>query len=191
MHKLALTIPQQAGSNPATAGAPPVPSSMPTFPEQPNPRLKAATMAAAELSNLLPPQDVGDPEKVLTAWVKIFAEYPPEVMNEAIVPIARRSDRPSLRLISEVLEDIYAPHRRHVEREIAARQHHRSLPAPRQERTPEQQARIDAQVAAARQVFGPPKPKGWFPPVKAPRDNYAARVAADLEQRRIRRERTA
>jgi hypothetical protein len=107
---------------------------------------------------LLPPLDVGDPEAFMAATVTIFASYPLEVMQGALHPlkgIPGRSDRPTLRLIKMVCDEIYAPILREKERE--EREHQRAKTAryilPRPKRTPEQQARIDALVAETMKIF--------------------------------------
>ena len=101
---------------------------------------------------LLPPQDVGDARAFLTASIALFAEYAPDTMEHACFEIVRRSDRPTLRLMAEILGNIEAKTREHEER--AARR--RRLPEPNTPRTPEQQARVDAQVAEARKALGIP-----------------------------------
>lgn len=154
--------------------------------------------------NLLPPLDVGDPKEFLAATIATFAAYPVDVMEAAVPKIAHQTDRSTLKVIKAVCDEIYAPIERQIERDRVAANYQRGLPAPRKERTPEQQARIDEQVASARSRLGIPKggaakrgailPPSAHVPLGSPdlppprRDNgHAARVAADLEQRRVRR----
>lgn len=97
--------------------------------------------------DLLPPQDVGDPKAFLAGMVALFADYPAEVFEQAVFTIPQRSDRPTLKIARAVLDELYEPVRRRVERDAIERQP-KLLPRPR--RSPEEQARVDAQVAAWR-----------------------------------------
>ncbi len=101
--------------------------------------------------DLLPPQDVGDPKAFLAAMIALFTEYPPDVGARAVFEIPKRSDRPTLKIARAVLDDIYEPIVRQIERERIERAP-RLL--PRRPRTPEEQAKIDQQVADARKHFG-------------------------------------
>jgi hypothetical protein len=101
---------------------------------------------------LLPPLDVTDPESFMAETIAILAEYPDAVIERAVHEIPRRTDRPTLRLIKAVTDEINAPLVREAERQ-AAHHSHVSGYLPRPKRTPEQQARIDVQVAAAKQQF--------------------------------------
>lgn len=157
-------------------------------------------MAIASLTDrlfdLLPPLDVGDPAAFQAATVAVFAGYPLEVIEAAVPKIACSSDRPTLKLITAVCEELYAPIGRQIERDLAARSHRLSLPPPRK-RTPEEQARIDADVTAFRLTLGAVPRRVILPPsadlpIKAAvppavRPGYAQRVAADLALRAARR----
>lgn len=90
---------------------------------------------------------MGDPRAFIAAAVAILADYPASVVGAAVLAIPQRSDRPTLKLIRSVCDEIHAPLLREAER----RARHQSRPLPQPKRTAEQQARIDAQVAAAKQ----------------------------------------
>lgn len=108
------------------------------------------------LFSLLPPQDVLDPESFLVETITAFAEYPVEVMVLAARDIPQHTDRATLKIIRARLDAIYEPFERQLERDRAAESHKRGLPPPSTKRTPEQQARVDAQVAAFRKQLGIP-----------------------------------
>lgn len=97
--------------------------------------------------NLLPPLDVTDPESFMAAMILLFNKYPEEVVEKAVFVIPTRSDRPTLKTIREVCDEIYAPIEREGRRQQIAAQP-KELPRP--ERTPEEQARIDTQVMRCR-----------------------------------------
>jgi hypothetical protein len=133
---------------------------------------------------------MADPEQFMAAAAALFARYPAEVQITAVHRIACRSDRPTLRLMTVVLEEVYAPVRREEERQMAG-QNARSPSASRTQRTPEEQARIDAQVATWRKGAG--VPEGGLPrrgnqaPMLMPASRQRrAAVAAECEARRIR-----
>lgn len=105
---------------------------------------------------LLPPQDVIDAEEFLAASIMLFAQYPIEVMSKAVFEIPQRSDRPTLRLMRQVLDEILAPIERECERKRASEGRRLEAPHPRK-RSSEEQARIDAQVAAVRKQLGIPE----------------------------------
>jgi hypothetical protein len=69
----------------------------------------AASDQVERLFNLVPPLDVGDPEEFFAAAIALFAQYPIEVTERAVFKIAELSDRPTLRLMRSVLEEILAP----------------------------------------------------------------------------------
>lgn len=119
---------------------------------KPTPHQKAAKMAVDRLFDLLPAQDIGNPEVFLAACVALFAEQPPDIMQKATFEIARRSDRPTLKLIADVLDEF---NERALEMQ---RVKERMLPPPpRAPRTPEEQARIDKLVSDTRRAFGLPE----------------------------------
>jgi hypothetical protein len=97
---------------------------------------------------------VGDPAAFMTAAGAIFAGFPDVVVERAITTIPMRSDRVTLKLIKSVCDELYAPMLRDIEREQARRSVVKMLPRP--PRTPEEQARIDAQVADVRNRLGIP-----------------------------------
>jgi hypothetical protein len=126
----------------------------------------------------LPPQDVGDPETFLSAAIELFAEHAPEVMERAVREIPRRSDRPTIKLMSEILADFERTAR---QREEAARR----LPPPQERpRTPEEQQRVDRLVESVRQALRR-VPTDPLPP-RAPMEGYFDRIKKDLEIRKAR-----
>ncbi len=113
----------------------------------------AAAKAVERLLTLTQMPDVGDPDYFVAAATALFAEYPEVVMVRSVPRIAAASDRPTLRLMRQELDDAYAP----IAREEARRRAQlemRAERAARWPRTPEEQARVDAQVARARRELG-------------------------------------
>lgn len=97
--------------------------------------------------------DVGNAEVYLAGAVAIVAEYPIEVMEKLSDPRTGSrvlKDYPSLISIRHACGVLFEPMEREAERQ-AARHSHVAGYLPRSPRTPEQQARIDAQVARAKQ----------------------------------------
>lgn len=142
------------GDHPGMRSGALTPSSEPTTSSSPvNPE---AAKAVDRLFSLLPPQDVLDPEAFLTATITLFAEYPVAVMARAAMIIPQRHDRPTQKQMRIVLEELYEPIEREQERKRAEAEHRRALPPPRAERTPEEQAAVDAKVAEVRRSLGIP-----------------------------------
>lgn len=106
------------------------------------------------LFGLLPPQDVGDPEAFLAATIALFADCAPEIMERASFEIPKRTDRPTLNMMSKVLIEL---DERAREREQVTK---RLPPQNERPRTPEEQARVNEQVADCRRRFGIP-PEGF------------------------------
>lgn len=118
-----------------------------------------AVKAVSELANFVPLPDVADHEKFLAALIGLFSQYPAAVTAEAINPVKGIPARLKvLRIASvkEILDEFNEPYARAAARDRAAEEARRSLPPPTRKRTPEEQARIDAQVAEVRQKFGIP-----------------------------------
>lgn len=105
------------------------------------------------LLNFYPPLDVNEPRAFIAGIVAVFSNYPVELHELAVAPTgipARLKYLRSLAEIEQVCEELYAPIGRRIERERIARQ-------PRlltRRRTPEEQAKIDAQVEKVRKQFG-------------------------------------
>ena len=114
--------------------------------------LKAAK-AAQSLFAIIPPAPMGDSKAYMTMVVKVFAEYPENVMIQAVEKIAVQTNNPTLKLIKDTCEEVYEPIRRNEESKQRERDREMALPPPRHKRTPEEQARIDAQVTAVRAQF--------------------------------------
>jgi hypothetical protein len=102
--------------------------------------------------------DVGDPESFLSAATAIFADYAPEIGEAAVPILAKKSDYPTLRMMSEVLDELNGAA---LERQRRSDGHRKALPhlAPRAKRTPEEQATADAQCAEIRKAFGLKNPE--------------------------------
>jgi hypothetical protein len=99
--------------------------------------------------------DVHNAEVYLAGAVAIIAEYPREVgerLSDPRVGTQVLGDFPTLSRLRKACEELFAPIEREVERQAAHRSHIAGA-LPRPKRTPEQQARIDAQVAAAREAI--------------------------------------
>jgi hypothetical protein len=146
---------------------------------------------ADKLFDLLPQLDVGDPESFIAGTIAILAEYPADVMLAAIDPvrgIPSRTDRPTLRLIKAVCEELYAPIAREEER--ARARESASQEPKRPPRTAEQQAGIDQQIIEARAALGipcrglPRRIGGRIPPD----GDRSPHLQADLEARKARNE---
>ena len=120
-----------------------------------SPRIRRMMKLAARMFNLLPPLDVIDPESFIAETISIFSfsGYPETMIERVVREIPRRTDRPTLKLIKAVCDEFYAPIEREEERRSADESHRLAITERRTPRTPEQQARIDAQVARARQQF--------------------------------------
>lgn len=100
---------------------------------------------------------MGDPEAYLAGCAAIMAEYPPEVMNQISDPVTGTrliKDYPSLSAIRKACDVAFEPIEREIERKRAMESYMRGLPEPRRERTPEEQDRIDRQVAEWRKSVG-------------------------------------
>jgi hypothetical protein len=166
-----------------------------------NERTLEAAKAADRLFDLLPPQDVGNPKAFLSATAAILSEFPPEVQDKAVIAIASRNDRPTLKFIKSVCDELYEPILRHREREERAKSSFLALPRP--QRTAAEQAAIDARVSEVRKEFGIPEkglePKqvnlppsadaNYYAPVYQPRvdGKHAIRVQAEIDARRAKR----
>jgi hypothetical protein len=123
----------------------------------------------------------------LTETVILFSEYPEEMHESMVREIARRSDRPTLKIIKDVCDEIYAP----IARENERRERLLDTPAPPPKRTPEEQAVVDQQVASARRQLGIPAdgllPRGAQRPPFSRGGEDSLRVVSDLNARRDRR----
>ena len=106
----------------------------------------------ANLFKMVSLPDVGDPKVFLSAAAALFAEHAPEIGEAAIKELATRSDRPTLRLMREVLDDLTD---RAMERQRRD-EGRRRLPPLERKRTPEEQARAEAQANELRRAFGLP-----------------------------------
>lgn len=117
------------------------------------PRLISAGRQVARLFKMVSLPDVGDPKAFISAATALFAGHAVEVADAAIPELATRSDRPTLRLMREVLDDLTD---RAIERQRKADSRH-ALPPPDRKRTPEEQARAEQQANELRRAFGLPE----------------------------------
>lgn len=117
------------------------------------PRMIAAGEQVAKLFRLVSLPDVGDPKAFLSAATLIFSDYAPQIGDRAVPILATKSDRPTLRLMKEALDELNADA---IERQSKNDSRLRALPhlKDRPKRTPEEQAKVDAQVAELRSAFG-------------------------------------
>jgi hypothetical protein len=146
---------------------------------------------ADKLFDLLLQLDVADPEAFIAGTVAILAEYPRDILLAAIDPvhgIPSRTDRPTLRLIKVVCDELYEPFVREEEQRRARDDAQAALEPPRKPRTLEQQAAVDAQVAAARLELGIPQNglarRGLQPPSVRHDPERTKRLLEDLAARR-------
>jgi len=117
------------------------------------PRLIGAGRQVERLFKLVSLPDVGDPKAFISAATSLFAAHAPEVGDAAIPELATRSDRPTLRLMREVLEELTD---RAIERQRKD-DGRKALPPPERKRTPAEQARAEAQANELRRAFGLPE----------------------------------
>lgn len=89
----------------------------------------------------------------MSATIAIFTNYPEQIVDRAIPEIATRSDRPTLKLVKSVCDEIYAPFLRDYWRRLEEEKTKKYL-LPRPRRTREEQARIDAMVDETMKIFG-------------------------------------
>jgi hypothetical protein len=146
--------------------------------------------------------DMGDPNVYLAGAIEILADYPPAVMEAIADPRTGTrllEDYPTLCDLRRACDKLNAPLVREAERR-ATRESHLLAPPPRQPRTPEQQARIDAQVGDEKMrrirggVLGDDERAIRQAPLLAPCHDAPmtaerrARLFADLADRKARNE---
>ena len=90
---------------------------------------------AARMFNLLPPLDVIDPKSFMAETISILLGYPDEVVARTVHEIPRRTDRPTLRLIKSVCDELVEPIDRELQRRRASESHRAELPRPKNART--------------------------------------------------------
>ena len=128
-----------------------------------------------------------DRKTYLAGAVAILSDYPPRVIEALADPRTGTrylGDYPSLRSLREACDRLNEPFERDARR---TRRGVADLPRP--PRTPEQQKRIDAQIAALRRVFPPGQRRyqrapNYLPPPLTPERRQA--VLADCAARRAR-----
>jgi hypothetical protein len=154
-------------------------------------------MAVDKMLDLLPPLDVSDHRAFITATVILFLNYPDQVFmmaaTDPVNGVPGKTDRPTIRIIKEVLDKLNDPYQRETERliaqESAARL--RMLAPPRAKRTEEEQVRVDQQIAEMRQSLGIPngvQRRGAYLTEKQNDGKHALRIASDLLARKARNE---
>ena len=110
-----------------------------------------------------------EPELYTRALMSVLLHYPAFVViavTEPATGIASKLKKlrdgrklsipPDVAELVDACEAIHEPVRRRLEREAIARMAARGLPPPREKRTPEEQAAVDAQIERVRQLFGIP-----------------------------------
>lgn len=151
-----------------------------------------AAKAARELVDMLPPQDFGNPKNVMAGIVTVLADYHQSVIAAAPVAVAKRTNRLTLKAVTDVCDELQDAVSRKFERDRAATSHHLALmpPAkPDQDRKDEQvidyETRIKPTLLAAVQSIE-------AAPVMRPHDGrHWDRIAADLAARKARNEAAA
>lgn len=167
----------------ATTGDAPQTNSVPALLPMPEIRVLAAT-AASDLVDLLPPQDFPDPKKVMAAIAAILANYHQRVIAAAPLAIAKRTDRLTLKIVTEVCDELQAPISRALRRADVL-----ALPSPcgpanevRDAQVADYERRIRPLITAALQPVLPARVE----PV--PDGKHYGRIKADLDRRRAIRE---
>lgn len=176
-----------------------MPPSRPRSPEIDKGDHREAKIAADRLFDMIGILSPGDPQVFCAAVVALMSHYPASVLRAVIdphsgIPGRRAEKKPwqtEIEFYKQVLDELYAPilADRERERRVEAM---KSL-APPPPRTPEEQARIDAQVAAWRKANGLPaegtrRRSAYRPMVEAGDGKHAQRVLADLAARRARKQ---
>lgn len=179
--------PHQTGKAHAITGVAPLQSSVPRLMTLTDRQILAAK-AARELFDLLPPQDVTNPRMFMAAVVETLSNYHQSVITSAPIAIAKRTNRLTLKVVTDVCDELQDPIARKFERDRAAASHWLGLISPAK---PDQERR-DKQVADYEERVKPqivealkPMPRAT---VTSSRDDgrHAARIAADLAARKAR-----
>lgn len=155
MEKIGTTALAVLGKAAATPNTTPEPSSAPSS-SAPTAQEMAAASAVSRLFAWCRMGDAGDPRVFLAGATSILADYPVEVMEKIADPRTGTEvlkDYPSLHDLRMACDQLFAPIEREMERQEAHRSHVAGV-LQRPPRTPEQQARIDAQVEDARRRLG-------------------------------------
>lgn len=172
---------QTIGNHPATTGGALPPNSVPPLMDRAA-REDLARNAASMLIDLLPPQDVPNPEIFMTGIVAELVKYHQHVIQAAPTAIAARVERLTIKAVRDACLDLQDPISRAIERERGLQ----ALPAPSK---PDAVVR-DAQVVGWERIKAS-MDRSMKPIPDAPVDsmqdgNHAARIAADLKARRSR-----
>ena len=125
------------GNHQGTIGGAPQPNCVPPLMTRAE-RERLAMIAASDLVDLLPPQDMPHPEKFMAGLIATLSNYHQDVIAAAPVEVAQRADRLTLKVVVDVCNALQEPVSRRIERQRQA-----ALPAPDK---PDQERR-DAQVA--------------------------------------------
>jgi hypothetical protein len=132
-----------------TVAEPPMPSSPPS--RRPGTITMQTAQAVQKLLGFYPPLDVNEPEAFIAGIATIFGKYPDELVALAVEPDgipSRVKYLNSLAAIKAACDEIYEPIVRRMEREAIERGP--KMLGRRRNRTPEEQAAIDEQVARVR-----------------------------------------
>lgn len=146
-----------------------------------------AAKAARDLFDLLPPQDVQNPKKVMAAVVETLSNYHQAVITTAPLAIAKRVNKLTLKAVADICDELQDVVSRKFERDRAAASHHHGLlppPKPDQVRKDEQvvdyETRIKPLLVAGVKLIAPA-------PIPSIDDGrHWKRIAADLAARKAR-----
>jgi hypothetical protein len=186
------------GTDDETPDTAPSPSSTPAS----SPTRLLAKKMVDQLFGWCQMPDAGDAKVYLAGAVGILSDYPPAVMEAIADPRTGTrvlKDYPTLSDLRQACDELHAPFVREAQRR-AAHESHLLTPPPRPPRTPEQQARIDAQVGddkmrliragviadEQRDIPQAPLLPPW-PTAPMPAERRA-RLLADLAERQARNE---
>lgn len=147
-----------------------------------------AANAARELFDLLPPQDLRQPKKMMTAVTESLSNYHQSVITAAPLAIAKRVKYLNLKDVTDICAELQDAVSRKFERD-RARESHLSLPAP----TKPDQLRKDEQVVDYETRIKPLLTAGVqrieaAPVVKPPDGRHWNRIAAEVAARKARNE---
>lgn len=159
MKQLSHVVPASLGKSAATDSSKPSDNSE----KASTPLSEHAIAAARWVSDLygkcaLP--DVEDPVAFLRTVSEVVAKYPAEAWTAAEQIVIERHTRPWIADITAALEEAYEPIAWRLRRDRLDAESRRMIAERPRKRTPEEQARIDAQVEDYFRSTGRPAPNG-------------------------------
>lgn len=146
-----------------------------------------AAKAARDLVDMLPPQDFGNPKNVMAGIVTVLADYHQSVITAAPIAVAKRTNKLTLKIITDVCDELQDVVSRKFERDRASASHQLSLSTPKKpDETRRDEQVIDYQSRIRPMLLGAVKPVPFEPDRKPDRTDgrHAERVAAQLAARR-------